>query len=414
MGVAKRKWWAPLTKVVRREAGEEDTETTENETYDSNASSTTSQESVQEDLVRLYPDLFGISVGKDVFVHNVDIKEEKEEPKSNKELATVDVRSMLRDDLSEQEKNGYELMFADFPKLFATEYTELQGAKGVKHMIVLKEGATPKVQKLRRLGVIQEKALHEEVTKLLKAGFIVPVKESKWVSLVVIVPEKNGKFRDVFVHNVDIKEEKEEPKSNKELATVDVRSMLRDDLSEQEKNGYELMFADFPKLFATEYTELQGAKGVKHRIVLKEGATPKVQKLRRLGVIQEKALHEEVTKLLKAGYNDSDYARDLDKRRSTSGYVFTLAGGNITWRSQLQDCIMQSTTKAEYVAKNENPVFHLKTKHIDVKYHFIREVLEDKLIQLMEIHNKGNPADLLTKGLPEEGFVQCHELLGIG
>ncbi|MCO5579842.1 hypothetical protein L7F22_033704 [Adiantum nelumboides] len=53
------------------------------------------------------------------------------------------------------------------------------------------------------------------------------------------------------------------------------------------------------------------------------------------------------------GYTDSDYAGDLDKRRSTSGYVFTLVGGAISWRSQLQDCITQSTTEAEYVAANE-------------------------------------------------------------
>ncbi|MCO5579070.1 hypothetical protein L7F22_032922 [Adiantum nelumboides] len=150
------------------------------------------------------------------------------------------------------------------------------------------------------------------------------------------------------------------------------------------------------------------------------------------------------------GYTDLDYAGDLDKRRSTSGYVFTLAGGAISWQSRLQDCITQSITKAEYVAVNEtckeaiwlgrlvadlgikvdmpelycdsqsaiqlakNPVFHSKTKYIDVKYHFIRKVLEDKQIQLMKIHTKDNPADLLTKGLPGEGFVHCRELLGIG
>ncbi|MCO5562441.1 hypothetical protein L7F22_016069 [Adiantum nelumboides] len=133
------------------------------------------------------------------------------------------------------------------------------------------------------------------------------------------------------------------------------------------------------------------------------------------------------------GYTDSDYAGDLDKRRSTLRYVFTLAGGVISWRSRLQDCITQSTIEAKYVAPNEackeaiwlgrlvvdlgvkvdmselycdsqsaiqlakNPVFHSKTKHIDVKYHFIRKVLEDKQIQLMKIHTKDNPADLLTK-----------------
>ncbi|MCO5558896.1 hypothetical protein L7F22_012486 [Adiantum nelumboides] len=140
------------------------------------------------------------------------------------------------------------------------------------------------------------------------------------------------------------------------------------------------------------------------------------------------------------GYTDSDYARDLDKRISTSGYVFTLVGGAISWQSRLQDCIMHSTTEAEYVVANEackeaiwldrlvadlgikvdmpklycdsqsaiplakNSVFHSKTKHIDVKYHFIRVVLEDKQIQLMKIHTKDNLVDLLTKGLLGEGL----------
>ena len=150
------------------------------------------------------------------------------------------------------------------------------------------------------------------------------------------------------------------------------------------------------------------------------------------------------------GYTDSDYAGDLDKRRSTSGYVFMLAGGAVSWQSRLQDCVTQSTTEAEYVAASEackeaiwlgrlvadlgikvempelhcdsqsaiqlakNPVFHAKTKHIDVKYHFIREVLEDKQLQLVKVHTTDNPADLLTKGLPGESFVHCRELLGIG
>ncbi|MCO5603279.1 hypothetical protein L7F22_057428 [Adiantum nelumboides] len=116
----------------------------------------------------------------------------------------------------------------------------------------------------------------------------------------------------------------------------------------------------------------------------------------------------------------------------------------------IQDCITEFTTEAEYVAANEackeaiwlgrlvanleikvempelycdsqsdvrlakNPTFHLKTKHIDMKYHFIRKVLEDKQIQLIKVHTKDNPIDLLTKGLPRESFVHCHELLGNG
>ena len=61
----------------------------------------------------------------------------------------------------------------------------------------------------------------------------------------------------------------------------------------------------------------------------------------------------------------------------------------------------------------KNPVFHAKTKHIAVKYHFIRDVLEDKQMELMKVHTTKNPADLLTKGLPGESFVYCRELMGV-
>ncbi|MCO5603207.1 hypothetical protein L7F22_057354 [Adiantum nelumboides] len=57
--------------------------------------------------------------------------------------------------------------------------------------------------------------------------------------------------------------------------------------------------------------------------------------------------------LIVRGYTDSNYAINLDKRRSMSSYAFTLAGGVVSWRSQLQDCITQSTIEAEYVAANE-------------------------------------------------------------
>ena len=61
----------------------------------------------------------------------------------------------------------------------------------------------------------------------------------------------------------------------------------------------------------------------------------------------------------------------------------------------------------------KNPVFHAKTKHIEVKFHFIRDMLEDKSLHLVKVHTDDNPADLLTKGLPPERFAHCRSLMGV-
>ena len=58
-------------------------------------------------------------------------------------------------------------------------------------------------------------------------------------------------------------------------------------------------------------------------------------------------------------------------------------------------------------------MFHAKTKHIDVKYHFIQDVLEDKHMELVKVHTDDNPADLLTKGLGSERFAHCRALMGV-
>ncbi|KAH9714714.1 Integrase catalytic domain-containing protein [Citrus sinensis] len=133
------------------------------------------------------------------------------------------------------------------------------------------------------------------------------------------------------------------------------------------------------------------------------------------------------------GYCDSDFAGDLDKRRSTTGYVFTLGGGPVSWRSILQSTIALSTTEAEYMAATEavkeaiwlkgllgdlgviqenitvfcdnqsaiflakNQTYHARTKHIDVKYHYVREIIESGVVLLRKIDTKDNPSDMLTK-----------------
>ena len=57
--------------------------------------------------------------------------------------------------------------------------------------------------------------------------------------------------------------------------------------------------------------------------------------------------------LISIGYTNSDFQSDLDFRKSISGYVFTLGGGDISWRSIKQSCIADSTMEAEYVAACE-------------------------------------------------------------
>ncbi|KAM6546496.1 hypothetical protein CsatB_027232 [Cannabis sativa] len=150
-----------------------------------------------------------------------------------------------------------------------------------------------------------------------------------------------------------------------------------------------------------------------------------------------------------AGYVDSDYAGSIDTRRSITGYAFTVFGGCISWKLNLQKVVALSTTEAEYMAATEaikeaiwlrgfteelgfkgeditvhcdnqsaihlmkNPMYHERSKHIDIKLHFIREVITRKEIQIKKIGTKENPADMLTKYVPQAKFRLCLNLLSI-
>ncbi|KAL5842405.1 hypothetical protein ACOSQ3_013008 [Xanthoceras sorbifolium] len=149
------------------------------------------------------------------------------------------------------------------------------------------------------------------------------------------------------------------------------------------------------------------------------------------------------------GYTDADMAGDVDSRKSTSGYLITFAGGAVSWQSKLQKCVALSTTEAEFIAATEackellwmkkflnelgvqqdryqlfcdsqsaihlgkNSSFHSRSKHIDVRYHWIRDVLEKKQLQLEKIHTEENGSDMLTKILPRQFFEFCRLAAGM-
>ena len=66
------------------------------------------------------------------------------------------------------------------------------------------------------------------------------------------------------------------------------------------------------------------------------------------------------------------------------------------------------------IALARNPVFHSKSKHIEVRYHFIWDVLPEKRLQLVKVYTDDNPSNALTKSLAFERFDQCIELMSVG
>lgn len=148
-------------------------------------------------------------------------------------------------------------------------------------------------------------------------------------------------------------------------------------------------------------------------------------------------------------YTDSDWAADTNDRKSITGFFFKLAGAVISWRSHTQKTIALSSTEAEYMALSDcgkqatwyrsllgeagisighipiygdnqgsifiasNPVQEKRTKHIDIRFHHIRQLLEEDLIKLFFLPGSDNPADMLTKNLGHIKFHQFRKQLGL-
>ena len=150
------------------------------------------------------------------------------------------------------------------------------------------------------------------------------------------------------------------------------------------------------------------------------------------------------------GYSDSDHAGDIDTSKSTSGILFFLGECLVSWQSIKQQVVALSSCEAEYMAASaastqalwlarllsdllgrdtgavelrvdsksalalaKNPVFHERSKHIRVRYHFIRSYLEEGSIKASYINTKDQLADLLTKPLGRIKFLELCSRIGM-
>ncbi|KAL0311685.1 UNVERIFIED_CONTAM: Retrovirus-related Pol polyprotein from transposon TNT 1-94 [Sesamum calycinum] len=115
-----------------------------------------------------------------------------------------------------------------------------------------------------------------------------------------------------------------------------------------------------------------------------------------------------VSSLRLVGYSDADGSADRDELKSTLGYAFLLGGAAITWCSKKQPCISLSTMEAEYVASTiayaKDPKYHGRTKHIDTRYHFIRDSITQGEVVLRHIPTNDMITDPFTKLLRRDAF----------
>lgn len=148
-------------------------------------------------------------------------------------------------------------------------------------------------------------------------------------------------------------------------------------------------------------------------------------------------------------FTDADWASDVENRKSVSGTLIFVAGGPVIFRSCQQSLVALSTTEAEFIAAAEtikeliwvktlltelniayegatlkcdsqtairlikNPEFHRRTKHIDIKYHFIRDHFSRQEYKLLHVSSENQLADFLTKALPRDKHAELVNNSGV-
>ncbi|GKF21647.1 ribonuclease H-like domain, reverse transcriptase, RNA-dependent DNA polymerase [Tanacetum coccineum] len=155
-------------------------------------------------------------------------------------------------------------------------------------------------------------------------------------------------------------------------------------------------------------------------------------------------MHNEGNKI--HGYSDSSYGVNTQEGKGTTGIIFYYGESPISWSTQKQATVALSSCKSEFIAATQalwlkrllskltqseedkvtirvdnksaialmkNPVFHGRSKHIDTKYHFIRECVEREGIQVEFVSAEYQKADIHTKSLPKIKFLTMRQLIGL-
>lgn len=174
--------------------------------------------------------------------------------------------------------------------------------------------------------------------------------------------------------------------------------------------------------------------------------------LRYIKDTQKYSICYEKSAVLMNAYVDADWGGDLDDRKSCTGYVVMLANGPISWETKKQKSVALSTMEAEYMGLTEiskemiylkrllghmklsncvdvtptvycdnqsaiqlskNCVYHGRSKHIDLRFHFIRDAINNNDVKIIFVRTEEMKADILTKSLARHKHEHCVTLMNL-